>query len=55
MDSLNESVHTLPVPLLRDIASMHVGLSVGIFNSHLILHEERGKQVIRYLPLYEES
>jgi hypothetical protein len=55
MDSLNESLHTMPVPLLRDIAGLHVGLSVGVFNSHIILHQEGSQQVIRYLPLYEES
>lgn len=55
LDSLNESLHTLPVALLRQIAELHLGLSVGIFNSHIILHEEDGKSIIRYLPLYEES
>ena len=55
LDSFNESLHTIPVPLLRDIANLHVGLNVGVYNSHIILHQEGSQQVIRYLPLYEES
>lgn len=52
LDSLNESLHTLPIPLLRQIAELHLGVSVGIFNSHIILHQEDDKPIIRYLPLY---
>jgi hypothetical protein len=55
LDSLNESLHTLPLGLLRDIAAAHLSSSVGIYNSQLILYEEGGSKVIKYLPLYEES
>lgn len=55
LDSLNDSLHTLPLPLLRDIAQAHLSSSVGIYNSQLILAEEAGAKVIKYLPLYEES
>lgn len=55
LDSLNDSLHTLPLSLLRDIANAHLSSSVGIYNSQLILAEEAGSKVIKYLPLYEES
>lgn len=55
LDSLNESLHTLPLALLRDIAVTHFSSVAAIYNSLLILHEEGGAKVIKYLPLYEES
>lgn len=55
LDSLNESLHTLPLALLRDIAVAHFSSIAAIYNSQLILHEEGGAKVIKYLPLYEES
>lgn len=55
LDSLNESLHTLPLALLRDIAVTHFSSVGTIYNSLLILHEEGGAKVIKYLPLYEES
>jgi hypothetical protein len=55
LDSLNDSLHTLPLSLLRDIAHAHLSSSPGIYNSQLILAEEAGAKSIKYLPLYEES
>lgn len=55
LDSLNESLNTLPLALLRDIAVAHFSSVAAIYNSQLILHEEGGAKVIKYLPLYEES
>jgi hypothetical protein len=55
LDSLNDSLHTLPLPLLRDIANAHISSTFGIYNSQLILAEESGSKSIKYLPLYEES
>lgn len=55
LDSLNESLNTLPLSVLQDVASLHFNSGIGIFTSELILNEENGMKVIKYLPMYEES
>ena len=55
LDALNDSLHTFPFPILKELATAHLTSNIGIFNSHLILQQEHGSKVIRYLPLYEQS
>jgi len=53
LDSLNDSLNTLPISVLQDVVSLHFNSGIGIFTSELILNEDNGIKIIKYLPMYE--
>ena len=57
METLLDTLNTLPLPIIQNIAISHFTSTVGIYNSQLILNvgESSSAPRIYYMPIYEET
>ncbi len=57
METLLDTLNTLPLPIIQSIAISHFTSNVGIYNSQLILNvsEKTTTPIIYYMPIYEET
>jgi hypothetical protein len=57
METLLDTLNTLPLPIIQNIAISHFTSNVGIYNSQLILNvgESSAAPRIYYMPIYEET
>lgn len=57
METLLDTLNTLPLPIIQSIAISHFTANVGIYNSQLILNVSNDgvTPIIYYMPIYEET
>ena len=57
METLLDTLNTLPLPIIQNLAILHFTSNVGVYNSQLILNVDDNSPAPRiyYMPIYEET